>query len=151
MTSQSAILDRILADVKEAMKAKDHLKLDALRTLHSDIKNIAINAQTDITDETCIDAISRSLKQKGDAIEQFRKAARDDLVAEETAKADAMRGYLPAALSAEELEKIVRDAIAEAGATSRKDMGAVMKIVSPKTKGRADGRAVSGLVQQLLG
>ena len=151
MTSQSAILDRILADVKEAMQAKDHLKLDALRTLHSDIKNIAINAQTDITDETCIDAISRSLKQKGDAIEQFRKAGRDDLVAEETAKADAMRGYLPAALSAEELEKIVRDAIAEAGATSRKDMGAVMKIVSPKTKGRADGRAVSGLVQQLLG
>ena len=149
--SSSALLDRILGDVKEAMKAKDHVKLDALRTLHSDIKNIAINSRTEISDETCVDAISRSLKQKGDAIEQFRKAGREDLVEEETLKSNYMRVYLPEPLSEAELEEIVKAAIAETGATSRKDMGAVMKAVGPKTKGRADGRAVSGMVQKLLG
>ena len=100
--------------------------------------------------ETCIDAISRSLKQKGDAIEQFRKAGREDLVEEETLKSNYMRVYLPEPLSEAELEEIVKAAIAETGATSRKDMGAVMKAVGPRTKGRADGRAVSGMVQKLL-
>ncbi len=148
--AQSPLLDRILSDVKEAMKSRQQKRLDTLRTLHSDIKNVSINNQVEITDDVCLDQIAKTIKQKNDTLEQFRAAGRTDLVEEEEMKIEFLKAYLPQQLSEAELEALVKEAIAEVGATSKKEMGAVMKALAPRTKGRAEGKTVSALVQKLL-
>ena len=148
--AQSPLLDRILNDVKEAMKSRQQKRVDTLRTLHSDIKNVSINNKVEISDEICLDQIAKTIKQKNDALEQFRAAGRTDLVEEEEMKIEFLKAYLPQQLSEAELEALVKEAIAEVGATSKKEMGAVMKALAPRTKGRAEGKTVSALVQKLL-
>lgn len=148
--AQSPLLDRILSDVKEAMKSRQQKRLDTLRTLHSDIKNVSINNQVEITDDVCLDQIAKTIKQKNDTLEQFRAAGRTDLVEEEEMKIEFLKAYLPQQLSEAELEALVKEAIVEVGATSKKEMGAVMKALAPRTKGRAEGKTVSALVQKLL-
>jgi len=146
----SEVLTRILADVKAAMIAKESVKLAALRTLHSDIKNVSINEKVEITDAVCFDVIAKTIKQKADSLEQFRAAGRTDLIAEEEAKVAQLKTYLPAQLSEAEVEALVKETIAEVGATSKKEMGAVMKAIGPKVKGKADNKLVSSFVQKLL-
>ncbi|HNY30214.1 MAG TPA: GatB/YqeY domain-containing protein [Fibrobacteria bacterium] len=142
---------KLQEDVKEAMKARDQEKLLALRTLTSDIKKIAIDAgRRDPTDEDCIAAVTKAIKQREDAASQMDAGGRPELAERERAQADLFRNYQPAQLSPDELEVLVREAIATVGATSRKEMGKVMGVVSPKTKGRADGKSVQALVQALL-
>lgn len=144
------LLNDILEDIKVAMKAKDKLQVVALRTLHSDIKNVGINTGKDITDEIVIDVISKTLKQKNDSVEQFLKGNRQDLVDAEEAKAVFYQKYLPKQLSEDEILQLINQAISESGATCPKDMGKVMKIVTPQTKGKADGKTISQLVQAKL-
>ncbi len=147
----SAVLATILADIKTAMKEKQAARLGTLRMLHSDIKNVGINEKIEVTDAVVFDVISKTLKQNADSLEQFRAGGRADLVAEVEEKVACLKGYLPEQLSEAEVEALVKEAIAETGATSRKEMGAVMKALGPKTKGRADNKLVSTLVQKLLG
>ena len=146
----SAILDRILADIKEAMKAKESDKLMALRTLHAAIKDQTVNAGLEASDETVTAVIAKAIKQRTDSVEQFSAAGRTDLVAKEQKEIDLFRVYQPRQMDRAEIEVVVRECIAESGAASKKDMGKVMQALMPKVKGRADGKLVNQVVLSLL-
>ncbi len=150
MTSQ----ERIDADLKDAMRAKDAGKLNVLRMLKSAMKNVAIEkggASTALDEAEATQVIRKQVKQRQDSIEQFEKGGRPELAAKEKEEMAILQSYLPQAMSAEELATAVREAIAEAGATSRAQMGAVMKILQEKIAGRADGKTLSQEVQRQLG
>ena len=146
----SALLTQILDAVKTAMKAQDKPRLETLRTLHSDIKKVAIDSGKEIVDEMVIDVLAKSVKQLKEANTMFASAGRADLVAANDAKIAVYQEYLPAALSEEELKAIIADAKARCGASGPKEMGKLMKEVSPLVKGRADAKLVSTLVQEAL-
>lgn len=140
-------------DLKEAMKAKDSLRVNTLRMLKSAFTYAATaagGAQSVLDDAACIGVIRKQIKQRRDSIESFKQADRLELAENEQLEIAILEKFLPAPLSAEEISEIVRAAIAETGATSRKDMGAVMKIVNAKAEGRADGKTLSGEVQKQL-
>ncbi len=147
----SELLDQLLGDIKTAMKTKEKDKLSALRFLHAEIKNVEINERREATDDDVLDVIGRLVKQRQEAIEQFQKGGRDDLVAQEAFQLDVYRAYQPAQLSADEIAELVEQAIADTGASGKKDMGNVMKVVMPQVKGRAEGKVVNAIVGQKLG
>jgi len=146
----SAILDRILGDIKEAMKAKEADKLTALRTLHAAVKDQTVNAGVEATDEAVVAVIAKAIKQRADSVEQYAAAGRQDLVAHEQKEIDLFRVYQPRQLERAEIEVLVRQSIAESGAASKKEMGKVMQVLMPKVKGKADGKLVNQIVQSLL-
>lgn len=140
-------------DLKDAMRAKDTLKLGVVRILKSAVKNAAIEkggADAQLDDSEVITVIRKQIKQRQDSIESFEKGGRPELAVSEKAELAILEGYLPKGFSAEELSALVAAAIVESGATSRKEMGAVMKIANAKAEGRADGRALSAEVQKQL-
>lgn len=146
----SQLLSDLMAQIKSAMIAKESSKLEILRTLHSDIKNVSINNKIDITDEIVLDAVQKTIKQKRDSIEQFAKGGRQDLVDKESAAIELITVFLPAQLSAEELTALVAATAKELGLSGPKDMGTLMKAVGPLTKGKAEGKAVSEAVKACL-
>lgn len=140
-------------DIKEAMKAKDMARLNPLRMLKSALKNAAIEkggADGVLDDVEASAIIRKQIKQRQDAVEGFEKGGRPELAATEKAEIELLSVYLPKGLSAEELTALVKEAIAESGATTKQQMGAVMKIASAKAAGRADGKALSAEVQKQL-
>ena len=141
--AESPLLQEILADIKAAMKAHDTVTLEVLRTLHSDIKNVAINAKKDVTDEVVLDVLAKSIKQRNESIEMLRKGGREESAQEEEKTLAVYQKYLPKQLTEDEIK-------AQVGAQGPKDMGKIMKELSPKTKGRFDGRRVSDLVKAAL-
>lgn len=142
---------KLQEDVKEAMKAKDSEKLLALRTLTADIKKIAIDAgRRDPSDEDCVAAVTKAIKQREDSAAQMEAGGRPELAERERAQADWIRVYQPAQLTPEELAELVKKVIAETGAASKKEMGKVLGVLMPMVKGRADGKSVQTLVQSLL-
>ncbi len=141
----------IETQLKDAMRAQDKDRLMALRNIKSVLKNKAIDAKRDLNDAEVIQALSTLAKQRKESIEAFQSGGRQDLVEKEAAELKVIEGFLPQQLSAEELEKTIREAIAETQAQGAKDMGKVMKAVQPKVMGRADGKIVSELVKKLLG
>ncbi len=145
------LMDKINAAVKEAMRNKEKIRLGVLRMLMSELKNRRIELLRELEEADIIQVISRMVKQRQDSAEQFAKGGRQELADKEKAEIEVLKGYLPQELTADELEKIVKEAIAETGAESKKDMGKVMKAVMPKIAGRADGKAVNQLVARLLG
>ena len=147
----SEILNRVLADIKTAMKSQDKERLAALRLLHSEIKNVAINERRDVTDEDAVNVVSKLIKQRQEAIEQFKEGGRDDLVAKDELQLDVYRTYQPAQLSEDEISELVDQAITSTGASSKADMGKVMKELMPLVKGKADGKLVSSIVNRKLG
>jgi uncharacterized protein YqeY len=146
---------RIDEDIKAAMKAKNTEKLGALRMLKSSLKYAVIEKGTageaGLADADVITVIRKRIKQCQDAIEGFVQGGRAEQAAKEKAEVALLESYLPAALSAEELSALVRDAIAETGATGKAQMGAVMKAVMAKAAGRTDGKAVNAEVLKQLG
>jgi uncharacterized protein YqeY len=147
----SALLDRILDDIKVAMKAREKEKLAALRLLNAEIKNVEINERREVTDDDALTVISRLIKQRQEAIEQFAKGGRDDLVARETFELETYRAYQPEQLTEEALAALVDQVIAATGASGKRDIGKVMKAVMPEVKGRADGKVVNAIVSEKLG
>jgi uncharacterized protein YqeY len=142
---------KLQEDVKEAMKARDQEKLLALRTLTSDIKKISIDAgRREPSDEDCVAAVTKALKQREDSAVQMEAGGRPELAERERAQADWIRTYQPAQLSPEELAEIVKKVIADTGAASKKEMGKVLGALMPLIKGRADGKSAQALVQTLL-
>lgn len=140
-------------DIKDAMRARDTTKLNTLRMLKTALKNVAIEkggADAVLDDTEASAVIRKQIKQRQDSIEGFEKGGRAELAANEKAEIEILSAYLPQALSAEEISAIVKDAVAEVGATTRQQMGAVMKIVSAKVAGRADGKTLSAEVQKHL-
>ncbi len=142
--------ERIRADVKTAMKERDRSRVAALRMLGAALHNGEIEAGRPLTEEEEQTILRRQLKQREESAEAFRKAGREERAAAEAAEAEVVRAYLPEPLSAEELEKIVDAAIEETGATSMRDMGAVMGRAMKLAEGRAEGRELSALVRKRL-
>lgn len=146
---------KIDADLKDAMKAKDVERLNALRMLKSSVKYAAIEkggpADAPASDADVIAVVRKRIKQCQDAAEGFAKGGRAEQEAKEHAEIGLLETYLPAAMDSGELAAMVRDAIAEVGAQGKAQMGAVMKAVMAKAAGRADGKAVNAEVQKQLG
>jgi uncharacterized protein len=148
-----ALQERIDSDLKEAMRAKDATKLGVLRMLKSALKYAAIaksDAEAELSDPEAAQVIRKQVKQRQDSIDSFEKAGRAELVEKEKAELSILNGYLPQAMSADEVSKVVRETIAETGATSRAQMGAVMKALQAKLAGRVDGKTLSAEVQKQL-
>jgi len=144
---------RVDSDLKEAMRAKDGTKLGVLRMLKSALKYAAIaksGAESELSDAEAIQVIRKQAKQRQDSIESFEKGGRTELADKEKEELALLNTYLPQAMSSEELEKVVRETIAELGATSKVQMGAVMKALQAKAGGRADGKTLSTEVGRQL-
>ena len=149
----STLDEKIMTDIKDAMRAKDQTALSALRALKSAIKYAAIEkggTDAELDETEALSVIRKQIKQRQDSVASYEAAQRPELADKEKAEIEILNGYLPAPLSAEELDKLVDTAIAEAGATSRADMGKVMKALQQSTEGRADGKALSQAVMKRL-
>lgn len=141
--------DRIMADFKEAMKARDQLRTQTVSFLRSELKYYAIdNKKEKLDDVDVIAVLKKMVKQRQDSIAQFEKGRRMDLVEKEKKELDILKAYLPEVLSQEDLERIIGEAITATQALSMKDMGKVIKEVMVLSKGRADGKMVSELVRK---
>jgi uncharacterized protein len=143
--------DRIESAMRDAMRARDERRTLTLRSAMSAAHNRQIELGRSLADEDYVDILSKQVKQRRESIEAFRSGGREAMAANEEAEAAILAEFLPEALSADELESLVRAVIAETGASSPADLGKVMGKVVPQTKGRADGKAVSELVRRLLG
>jgi uncharacterized protein YqeY len=144
---------RIDQDIKTAMLAREAAKLSVLRMLKTALMNAAIEkggAGSTLDDSDALAIVRKEVKKRQDSVEAFEKGGRPEMAASEKAEIEILNAYLPRQLSAAEVEALVKAAIAEAGATSKKDMGAVMKLVNAKSAGRADGRTLSAEVQKQL-
>jgi uncharacterized protein len=143
--------DQIDVDIKSAMKSGAKDKVSALRMLSAALKNKQIEKRAPLVDGEIVDTVRSLIKQRKDSIEQFAKGGRQDLVDKETAEVAVLEVYLPQQMAREEIEKIVREVIAQTGAQGAKDMGRVMKALVPLLAGRADNKLVSELVKSSLG
>ena len=144
---------RVDSDLKEAMRAKDVTKLGVLRMLKSALKYAAIaksGAEAELSDVEAVQIIRKQAKQRQDSIESFEKGGRAELAEKEKEELAILNTYLPQGMSRDELAKVVRETIAELGATSKAQMGAVMKALQTKVGGRADGKTLSAEVQKQL-
>ncbi len=144
---------RVDSNLKEAMRAKDATKLSVLRMLKSAFKYAAIaksGAEAELSDAEAIQVIRKQAKQRQDSIESFEKGGRAELAEKERAELGILDAYLPQAMSADELTKVVQETIAEVGATSRAQMGSIMKALQAKAGDRADGKTLSAEVMRQL-
>ncbi len=141
------LLERITADIKDAMRSKDGTRLDTLRMVKSDLNYAMIEKKIETpSDADVLAVIQKAVKKRRDAIEGFEKGGRADLAAKEKAELAILTAYLPQQMTRAELEQIVKAVIAEIGASSKADMGKVMKAVMPQVSGKADGKMVSEVV-----
>lgn len=146
----SQMLESIMEHIKKAMKSQNKEELITLRTLHAEIKNVGINKRKEISDEDVVSVISKGIKQRLDAIEQFEKAGRTDLVDKEREQIAIYKTFQPEQMEISEIETLVSKVITETGATTKKDIGIVMKALMPLIKGKADGKIVSQIVNSRL-
>jgi uncharacterized protein YqeY len=145
--------DRLRADLNTAMRARDQVRLRALRMALTSITNEEVAGATarDLSDEEVVKVLTREAKKRREAAEAFGAAGRDEQAAAERAEGDVLATYLPAQLGDEELAALVGDAITETGATGMKGMGQVMKVLTPRLAGQADGARVAAEVRRQLG
>ena len=136
--------------MKEAMRAKDRPRLEAIRLLRAAIQRREIDERTELDDDGVLSVVQKMIKQGHDAVEQFENGNRDDLVSKETEMLRVLEDYLPTQLSKTEIEALLDSAFVETGATSQRDMGKVMGWLKPKINGRADMGLVSSAVKQRL-
>ena len=147
MTLKAKILD----DVKSAMRARDQKRLTALRLITAAIKQIEVDKRIELDDQAVLAVLDKMVKQRRESLEQYESAGRDDLAAQEKFELELITVYLPEALSEEEVATLINRAIAETGASSIRDMGAVMNKLRGEVQGRADMKAVSQAVKTQLG
>ncbi|ABJ62399.1 MAG: GatB/YqeY domain-containing protein [Leuconostoc mesenteroides] len=145
-----SLLEELNNDIKQAMKDKNKDVLSVIRMVKSTVMNEQINLGHDLTKEEELTVLSREVKQRQDSLTEFEKGNREDLAAGIRAELAILAKYLPEPLSDEEIIELVKDAIQKTGATSPKDMGKVMGIVTPQVKGKADGKFVANQVKNLL-
>ncbi len=144
------IYQRVTAEVKVAMKARDKPRLGALRLIMADFKRIEVDERIELDDERVLVILDKMTKQRKDSLKQFEDAGREDLANQEALEIEVIAEFLPDQLSDAEVSGLVKAAIAETGAASMQDMGKVMAIVKPQIQGKADMGAVSGLVKAQL-
>ena len=146
----SPLYDKLMEDLKTAMKAHDKAALNAIRGTIAKVKDLTVNAGKEIVDDVVVQVVAKGVKQRDESIAQFTTAGRADLAEGEKAEREILAKYLPAQLSEEEVAAVVKTTVADLGATSKKDMGRVMKEVMARVKGQADGKLVSKLVGAAL-
>jgi uncharacterized protein YqeY len=146
-----SLRDRLSEDLKQAMKARDQLRMDVIRMIKAAILNKEVELKKDLDDAEMTKIMTTLIKQRRESVEQFEKAQRTELAAKERQEISIIETYLPQALTAEQLAAIVETVIAESGARSLKEMGAVMKLVMARLAGQAvDGKQISDLVKAKL-
>lgn len=146
MTLKSTILE----DVKTAMRARDQRRLTALRLITAAIKQIEIDQRIEVDDQIVLGVLDKMVKQRRESLDQYQAAGRDDLAAQEQFELDLLALYLPDPLSDDEVAELIKQAVAETGASSIRDMGAVMNKLRSEVQGRADMKAVSSAVKAQL-
>ena len=145
-----SLREQITADMKEAMRARDTSRLEAIRLLRAAIQRREVDEQIELADEEVLSIIQKMIKQGHDSIEQFEKGDRQDLVEKETVMLTVLEPYLPDALSDEDLATLIAEALTDTKAESMRDMGQVMGWLKPKLQGKADMAAVSVAVREQL-
>lgn len=143
--------EKINRDVKDAMKAKDAKKRDALRLLMSAFKQIEVDERKELNNEDVVKIIQTQVKRRNDSATQYKQANREDLMQIELDEIEYYAAYLPAQLSDEELTKALQDIITQTGASSMKDIGKIMGVASKELSGKADGKRINECVKGLLG
>jgi len=147
---EGKLSEKLLADQKEAMKAKDSFRLSVVRMLRAELQNGAIAKNAPLDPEEELDILTREVKRRKDALTDYEKSGRQDLVNDLKQEIEILSEYLPEQLSDQELVKMVKEAIAESGAESKREMGKVMSLLMPRIKGKADGGKVRQLVENNL-
>ena len=142
--------ERLHDDTTAAMRSGDALRRDVLRMVQNAIYNIEKAKHVTLTEDEVLGVVTREVKTRRESVDAFRKGGREDLVAKEEAEIAILTGYLPQPLTDDELRALVDEAVAATGAASARDMGKVMGWLSPRIRGRADGKVASGLVAQAL-
>ncbi len=150
MEKISSLNEKLLDDMKNAMKSKDKQRLSVIRMARAAIKNVEIDKRKDLEDSEVVEVLAREVKQRRDSIVEYQKAGKDDTVDDLNKEIEILSVYLPEQLSTEEIEKIVNKTINELDASSMVDMGKVMGAIMPKVRGRADGNAVNSIVREKL-
>lgn len=145
-----AMYDTLMDEMKTAMKAKDMVAVNTIRGIIAKAKDLTVNAGKEMTDEAVLSVIAKGVKQREESISQFTAAGRTELAEGEKKELEILKKYLPAQLSEEEVSDVVKAVVADLGATSKKDMGRVIKEVMTRVKGQADGKVVSRLVGAAL-
>lgn len=146
-----SLRDDISKEVIVALKAGEKLKLSTLRLLLSAVQYKEVDLKRPLTDDETQQMISTLIRQRHDSVEQFRKGGRPELADKEEAEIEILKVYLPRQMSEDELRAVVKDAAGKTGATGPGDMGKLMKAVMPLVKGKAEGKAVSDMVKEVLG
>lgn len=146
-----SLLEQLTSDMKEAMRAKDKVTLGVVRMVKASVSNEQIKLGHDLTADEELAVLSREMKQRVEEMESYKDADRADLAEEIQGQIDVLKRYMPAQMSEEEVVAIVKETIAEVGASSKADLGKVMGALMPKVKGKADGKLVNTTVQSLLG
>ncbi|ACZ38324.1 MAG: GatB/YqeY domain-containing protein [Sphaerobacter thermophilus] len=146
----SELATRLLDDLKAAVRASDTTRREVLRYLRAEVHNVEIERGRPLTDEEIVSVIQRQIKQRRDAIEQFAKGNRQDLVEAETRQIEILQEYLPPPLTREELLALAREVAGELGASGPKDMGRVMPVVRERVGARAEGRDIATAVREVL-
>ena len=142
--------ERLQADTTAAMRSGDSLRRDVLRMAQNTMYNIEKAKKVTLSEDEVLGVLTREVKTRRESVEAFRSGGREDLAAKEEAEIAILQDYLPDALTEAEIGALVEEAVAATGASSARDLGKVMGWLSPKTRGRADGKVVSGLVAQAL-
>lgn len=145
-----SLKERLQDDWKQALKSKEKLKADTISMAKAAILQVEKNDGSKLDDEQIIDVLAKEVKMRREALLEFEKGKRQDLVDKTSSEIEILLEYLPQQLTEEEIAEIVRMAVNETGSNSIKDMGKVMAAVNPKVKGRADGKLVSTIVKQFL-
>ena len=145
-----SLKNRIQEDVKDAMRARDRLRLPVLRLITAAIKQKEVDDRVEMDDTAVLVVLDKMAKQRRESLEQYEKAEREDLAQQERFELELLKDYLPEQLAEEELAALITQAIADTGASSMRDMGAVMGLLKDQVQGRADMKAVSNTVRASL-
>lgn len=151
MSNDASLKERITADMKAAMRAKDKQRLSTIRLIQAAIKQVEVDKRIELDDPAVLAILDKMVKQRRDSIRQFEQAGRDDLVAQERGELELLQTYLPSPLDDGEIDALIEQAINDTNAGGMKDMGKVMGALKPKMQGRADMGKVSGRIKQRLG
>ena len=145
-----ALKEQLMEDLKDAMKNKNEIKKNTVTMIKAAILQVEKDKQITLEDDAIVEIIAKEAKKRKDAIAEFEKAGREDLINQTNEELAIIKAYLPEELSTEELTKIIEEVIAEVGAETMKDMGKVMQAVKAKTAGRADGKTINEIVKSKL-
>lgn len=145
-----SIKEKLMQDLKAAMKSHDKIKKDTITMVRAAIKQIEVDKRVDLSDEEVIDIISKQYKERVSSIDEFKRGGRDDLVAQTEEEIKIILEYLPKQLTDEELEDIIKEAIEKLSITDKKQIGELMKEVMPKVMGKADGKKVNSIASKYL-